>query len=125
MPCWRARNASRDWGTARPKCMPGCGRTTPIRRPPGKWLGSYLSSVGRRRRRRTAPPPRRRAGAERRGETGVRKGILGGTFNPPHIAHLIVAQEVREAMDLDGVVLVPTSIHAFKGPASADPRHRA
>jgi nicotinate-nucleotide adenylyltransferase len=55
----------------------------------------------------------------------VRKGILGGTFNPPHIAHLIVAQEVREAMDLDEVVLVPTSVHAFKGPASADPRHRA
>ena len=55
----------------------------------------------------------------------MRKGILGGTFNPPHIAHLIVAQEVREAMDLDQVVLVPTSIHAFKGPASADPRHRA
>ncbi|HET6637285.1 MAG TPA: nicotinate-nucleotide adenylyltransferase [Gemmatimonadota bacterium] len=55
----------------------------------------------------------------------MRKGILGGTFNPPHIAHLIVAQEVRETMDLDQVVLVPTSIHAFKGPASAVPRHRA
>jgi nicotinate-nucleotide adenylyltransferase len=55
----------------------------------------------------------------------VRKGILGGTFNPPHVAHLIVAQEVREAVGLDQVVLVPTSIHAFKGPASAEPRHRA
>jgi nicotinate-nucleotide adenylyltransferase len=55
----------------------------------------------------------------------VRKGILGGTFNPPHVAHLIVAQEVREAMELDEVVLIPTSVHAFKGPASADPRHRA
>jgi nicotinate-nucleotide adenylyltransferase len=55
----------------------------------------------------------------------VRKGILGGTFNPPHVAHLIVAQEVREAMELDQVVLIPTSVHAFKGPATADPRHRA
>ena len=55
----------------------------------------------------------------------MRKGILGGTFNPPHVAHLIVAQEVREAMELDEVVLIPTSVHAFKGPASADPRHRA
>ena len=27
----------------------------------------------------------------------MRKGILGGTFNPPHVAHLIVAQEVRAA----------------------------
>lgn len=55
----------------------------------------------------------------------MRKGILGGTFNPPHIAHLIVAQEVRETAGLDLVVLVPASVHAFKGPASADPRHRA
>ena len=55
----------------------------------------------------------------------MRKGILGGTFNPPHIAHLIVAQEVREAMDLDAVVLIPTSVHAFKGAASAAARHRA
>jgi nicotinate-nucleotide adenylyltransferase len=55
----------------------------------------------------------------------VRKGILGGTFNPPHIAHLIVAHEVRETAGLDLVVLVPASVHAFKGPASADPRHRA
>lgn len=54
----------------------------------------------------------------------MRKGILGGTFNPPHIAHLIVAQEVRETLGLDQVVLVPTSVHAFKGPASAEPRHR-
>lgn len=55
----------------------------------------------------------------------MRKGILGGTFNPPHVAHLIVAQEVRETIDLDEVVLIPTSVHAFKGPASAAPRHRA
>ena len=71
----------------------------------------------------------RRSGADEwalsHGEAGVRKGILGGTFNPPHIAHLIVAQEMRETLDLDHVVLVPTSVHAFKGPASADPRHRA
>jgi nicotinate-nucleotide adenylyltransferase len=55
----------------------------------------------------------------------ARKGILGGTFNPPHLAHLIVAQEVREALQLDVVVLIPTHVHAFKGPASAAPRHRA
>lgn len=53
------------------------------------------------------------------------KGVLGGTFNPPHLAHLIVAQEVREELELDEVVLIPTSVHAFKGPASASPRHRA
>lgn len=57
--------------------------------------------------------------------SGARKGILGGTFNPPHLAHLIVAQEVRIAMELDEIVLIPTHVHALKGPASAAPRHRA
>ncbi len=36
-------------------------------------------------------------------------GILGGTFNPPHIGHLIIANEVRHACDLDEVRLIPTS----------------
>jgi nicotinate-nucleotide adenylyltransferase len=49
---------------------------------------------------------------------------MGGTFNPPHVAHLIVAREVREVLELDEVVLVPTNVHAFKGPAAAAPRHR-
>lgn len=56
---------------------------------------------------------------------GPRKGLLGGTFNPPHVAHLMVAQEVRESMQLDEVVLIPSHVHALKGPASAAARHRA
>ena len=56
---------------------------------------------------------------------GSRKGLLGGSFNPPHVAHLIVAQEVRESLVLDEIVLVPSHVHALKGPASAAPRHRA
>lgn len=56
---------------------------------------------------------------------GVRKGILGGTFNPPHLAHLIVAQDVRETLALDEIVLIPTYDHPFKGVAVAEPRHRA
>ncbi|MDX1623758.1 MAG: nicotinate-nucleotide adenylyltransferase [Gemmatimonadota bacterium] len=54
-----------------------------------------------------------------------RVGLLGGTFNPPHIAHLIVAQSVREALDLDRMVLIPTATHALKGEAEADPVDRA
>lgn len=55
----------------------------------------------------------------------ARKGILGGTFNPPHLAHLIVAQEVRETLALDLVVLIPSHTHPFKGEAAASPVHRA
>lgn len=36
-------------------------------------------------------------------------GILGGTFDPPHIGHLIVADEVRHALKLDKILLVPAS----------------
>lgn len=57
--------------------------------------------------------------------SAARKGILGGTFNPPHVAHLIVAQEVRESLALDVVVLIPAYAHAFKGRPSVEPRHRA
>ena len=41
------------------------------------------------------------------------------------MAHLIVAQEVRESLVLDEVVLIPSHVHALKVPASAAPRHRA
>ncbi|CAN5194147.1 nicotinate (nicotinamide) nucleotide adenylyltransferase [soil metagenome] len=55
----------------------------------------------------------------------ARRGILGGAFNPPHVAHLIVAHLVREALALDEVVLVPSCVHAFKGESEASPIQRA
>jgi nicotinate-nucleotide adenylyltransferase len=39
----------------------------------------------------------------------VRVGILGGTFNPPHIAHLICAQEAWLALKLERVLLIPAA----------------
>lgn len=34
-------------------------------------------------------------------------GILGGTFDPPHIAHLAIAEEAREVLGLSRVLFVP------------------
>ena len=36
-------------------------------------------------------------------------GILGGTFNPPHVGHLVMAQEALDQLGLDRVVLMPVS----------------
>ena len=33
-------------------------------------------------------------------------GLLGGTFNPPHLAHLVCAQEALVGLGLDSVALV-------------------
>lgn len=37
----------------------------------------------------------------------MRLGVYGGTFDPVHIAHVVVAAEVRHALALDEVLLVP------------------
>lgn len=41
-------------------------------------------------------------------------GLLGGTFNPPHIAHLIMANEAYYALNLDEVRLMPNAIPPHK-----------
>ncbi|NUT58813.1 MAG: nicotinate (nicotinamide) nucleotide adenylyltransferase [Agromyces sp.] len=37
----------------------------------------------------------------------MRVGLLGGTFNPPHIGHLVCAQEAWAQLGLDRVLLLP------------------
>lgn len=51
-------------------------------------------------------------------------GILGGTFNPPHIGHLILAQEVCQKAGLDKIFFVPTNISPHKKNDCVDVRHR-
>jgi nicotinate-nucleotide adenylyltransferase len=36
-------------------------------------------------------------------------GILGGTFNPPHMGHLVMAQEAFDQLDLDHVLFMPVA----------------
>lgn len=38
-----------------------------------------------------------------------RIGILGGTFNPPHLGHLMMAEQVGTQLDLDEVWFMPTA----------------
>ena len=53
-------------------------------------------------------------------------GILGGTFDPVHCAHLRLALELRAALRLDSVRLMPAPSPRLRGPpeASADVRMR-
>jgi nicotinate-nucleotide adenylyltransferase len=41
-------------------------------------------------------------------------GIFGGSFNPPHIGHLIAADSVLEQLRLDKVLFIPASIPPHK-----------
>jgi nicotinate-nucleotide adenylyltransferase len=41
-------------------------------------------------------------------------GILGGTFDPPHVGHLIVASDVHAALGLDRLLLIPSAAPPHK-----------
>lgn len=55
-----------------------------------------------------------------------RIGLLGGTFNPIHNAHLAIAREARKTVGLDRVVMIPSGDPPHKPPqgvASAKDRY--
>lgn len=39
--------------------------------------------------------------------------VLGGSFDPPHIGHLLIAKQVKEKLTLDEVWLMPVYQHPF------------
>ncbi len=51
----------------------------------------------------------------------MRIGILGGTFNPPHLGHLICAQEAHLQLGLDRVILMPAGRPPHKPSLPGDP----
>lgn len=53
-----------------------------------------------------------------------RIGILGGTFDPPHMGHLIIASEVLVTLNLDAIWFIPTNIPSHKQKAVTDAPHR-
>lgn len=48
-------------------------------------------------------------------------GVLGGTFDPPHLAHLAVAEEARETLGLSRVLFVPAGQPWQKADRSVSP----
>jgi nicotinate-nucleotide adenylyltransferase len=53
--------------------------------------------------------------------SGARIGLLGGSFNPVHLAHLRVAEEIRERYALDQVRLIPAATPPHKAAADLVP----
>ncbi|MDR0852150.1 MAG: nicotinate-nucleotide adenylyltransferase [Clostridiales Family XIII bacterium] len=48
-------------------------------------------------------------------------GVLGGSFDPVHYGHLLLAEEALEQAGLDRVIFMPTHVQPFKQDASVSP----
>jgi len=53
-----------------------------------------------------------------------RIGIIGGTFDPVHIGHLIIAEKAREEFLLKKVLFIPAGIPPHKKKIFVSPSHR-
>src|SRR5215217_3605450 len=54
----------------------------------------------------------------------MRLGIFGGSFDPPHIGHLLVAQDAITALSLDQLMDVPAATQPLKLEHRTDAVHR-
>lgn len=55
----------------------------------------------------------------------MRLGIFGGSFDPPHVGHLLAASDAVEALSLDTLIFIPAAVQPLKaGMASAPAHHR-
>jgi|SRR3989344_2824477 len=53
----------------------------------------------------------------------MRIGILGGSFDPPHFGHLLVARQAKEVLNLDQIWLMPYFMHSWDS-ISSSAKHR-
>lgn len=56
----------------------------------------------------------------------MRIGVFGGTFDPPHVGHLLLASDALESLRLDRLIFVPTGTQPLKvgAPPVASARER-
>jgi nicotinate-nucleotide adenylyltransferase len=52
--------------------------------------------------------------AELQSLQGLRLALLGGTFNPPHLGHLLVAQEAHFSLGVEHVIFLPAAQNPLK-----------
>jgi nicotinate-nucleotide adenylyltransferase len=53
----------------------------------------------------------------------VRLGIFGGSFDPPHVGHLLAAVDALEALHLDKLIFIPASVQPLKAGLTTAPAH--
>ncbi len=53
----------------------------------------------------------------------ARVAVFGGSFNPIHYGHLLLADEVREALGLSRVIFIPAAFPPHKSPLHLAPAH--
>lgn len=54
----------------------------------------------------------------------MRIGILGGSFDPPHLGHLLVARQTKEIMHLEQIWLMPYFSHSWDSVVFSSPKDR-
>ena len=56
----------------------------------------------------------------------MRIGVFGGTFDPPHVGHLLLAADARESLNLDRLIFIPVWTQPLKvgTPPVASPQDR-
>ena len=54
----------------------------------------------------------------------MKVGVLGGTFDPVHNAHLAMARAALDQLKLDKVIFIPTGATRYRGPAVASGKDR-